>query len=43
MPSPGLNYPHTHYAECVAMINDVIDNWDATKFTENDNIKLAGL
>lgn len=39
----GLNYPHTPYAECVAMINDVIDNWDSDKFVENGNIKLAGL
>jgi hypothetical protein len=39
----GMNYPYTDYAECVAMIDDVIDHWDPTKFVENGAVRLAGM
>ena len=37
----GMNYPATGHAECVAMINDVIDHWDGRRFSKNDGIGLG--
>jgi hypothetical protein len=37
----GMNYPNTPYAECVAMINDVTDNWKPDQFVEDRRVSLG--
>jgi hypothetical protein len=37
----GMNYPDVGYAECVAMVDDVVAHWDPAKFVENGNIGLG--
>lgn len=37
----GINYGSTPYAEAVAMINDVVDNWNPSKFIEDRNVSLG--
>lgn len=39
----GPNSPGAPYAECVAMIEDVIAHWDADKLVCSDSVRIAGM
>jgi len=37
----GPNVPNTPYAECVAMIDDVVDYWDVDKLVKSDTVGIG--